>query len=324
MKGVDGKKHVYLLGGKESFYIDKAREKIFSKLKISRQDVFRIDYKDKMPLAEILNALDSSSLFAKKNITVVRNATFLFEKDKAAALEKTLRNMLPSSYAIFISETYDKRTKIYKVIEEVGAVLEAEPLKSWQVGEWLDEKLKSIGKTMNGTARRYFNERIEVLPEISLWYLENEMEKINFYVKGNEITENVLRRMMADPPEMSNFMITDAIDKKDAVKAFEILRTQTRDAGKIPLIVGLIVRHVRQLILAKALLRQNVPLEELGRPLEIGNKFVAKRIGECSRTYSKKMLVETFLELADFDFNSKMGRAGLEAIEKIIVKLCSR
>ena len=144
MKGVDGKKHVYLLGGKESFYIDKAREKIFSKLKISRQDVFRIDYKDKMPLAEILNALDSSSLFAKKNITVVRNATFLFEKDKAAALEKTLRNMLPSSYAIFISETYDKRTKIYKVIEEVGAVLEAEPLKSWQVGEWLDEKLKLV------------------------------------------------------------------------------------------------------------------------------------------------------------------------------------
>ena len=326
MKGLDGKliKQVYLLCGKENFYIDKAKEKILSKLKISRQDIFKIDYKEKMPLTEILNALDSSPLFAKKTVAVIRNATFLFEKESADLLEKSLRNMLPSSYVIFICETYDKRRKLYKAIEEIGAVLEAEPLKSWQVGDWLDEKLKSIGKTMNGTARRYFNERIDVLPEISLWYLENEMEKINFYVTGKEITENALRQMMTDPPEMSNFAIVDAINAKNSVKALEIIRTQTRDVGKIPLIVGLLVRHVRQLILAKALLKRGVRIDELGRPLEVANQFVAKKIGECSRSYPKKLLDETFLELADFDFDFKFGRAGVEALEKIVVNLCSR
>lgn len=326
MKVLDGKllKHVYLLCGKETFYIDKASEKILSKLKISRQDVFRIDYKEKMPLTEVFNALDSSPLFAKKTVAVIKNATFLFEKENAELLEKTLRNILPSSYVIFISETYDKRRKLYKAIEEIGAVLEAEPLKSWQVGEWLEEKLKSIGKTMNGTARRYFNERIDVLPEISLWYLENEMEKINFYVTGKEITEIALRQMMTDPPEMSNFAITNAIDTKNSVKALEIIRTQTRDVGKIPLIVGLLVRHVRQLILAKTLLQREIKIDELSRPLEVANKFVAKRIGECSRSYPKKILNEAFLALADFDFDFKMGRAGVEALEKIVIKLCNR
>ncbi len=326
MKVLDGKllKHVYLLCGKETFYIDKASEKILSKLKISRQDVFRIDYKEKMPLTEVFNALDSSPLFAKKTVAVIKNATFLFEKENAELLEKILRNILPSSYVIFISETYDKRRKLYKAIEEIGAVLEAEPLKSWQVGEWLEEKLKSIGKTMNGTARRYFNERIDVLPEISLWYLENEMEKINFYVTGKEITEIALRQMMTDPPEMSNFAITNAIDTKNSVKALEIIRTQTRDVGKIPLIVGLLVRHVRQLILAKTLLQRGIKIDELSRPLEVANKFVAKRIGECSRSYPKKILNEAFLALADFDFDFKMGRAGVEALEKIVIKLCNR
>ncbi len=104
----------------------------------------------------------------------------------------------------------------------------------------------------------------------------------------------------------------------------EIIRTQTRDVGKIPLIVGLLVRHVRQLILAKTLLQREIKIDELSRPLEVANKFVAKRIGECSRSYPKKILNEAFLALADFDFDFKMGRAGVEALEKIVIKLCNR
>ena len=178
MKELDGNlKQVYLLSGKENFYIDKAREKILSKLKILRQDVFYIDYKDKMPLSEVVNAIDTSPLFSPLNVVVVRNATFFSADEKFDALENALTNILPSSYVIFIAESADKRRKLYKAVTKIGATLEAEQLRSWQIGEWLDEKLKSVGKTMNGQARKYFSERVEMLPEISLWYLENELDK---------------------------------------------------------------------------------------------------------------------------------------------------
>ena len=325
MKELDGElKHVYLLSGKENFYIDKAREKILSKLKILRQDVFYIDYKDKMPLSEVVNAIDTSPLFSPLNVVVVRNATFFSADEKFDALENALTNILPSSYVIFITESADKRRKIYKTVAKIGATLEAEQLRSWQIGEWLDEKLKSIGKTMNGQARKYFSERVEMLPEISLWYLENELDKVAAYVGGRDITATDLQRIMAEPPELSNFAIIDAINAKQTEKALLILRNQLRDIYKAPLIIGLLVRHIRQLMLAKFHLKRGMQSKELARPLEVASPFIAQKIGDASRSYTPKILEETFLELADVDFNFKFGRAGAEAIEKIVVKLCRR
>lgn len=325
MKELDGElKHVYLLSGKENFYIDKAREKILSKLKISRQDVFNIDYKEKMPLSEVINAIDTSPLFSPLNVVVVRNATFFSAEGKFDALENSLTNILPSSYVIFIAESADKRRKLYKAVAKFGETLEAEQLRSWQIGEWLDEKLKSIGKTMNVAARKVFSERVEMLPEISLWYLENELDKVAAYVGGREITSTDLQRIMAEPPELSNFAIIDAINAKQTEKALLILRNQLRDIYKAPLIIGLLVRHVRQLMLAKFHLKRGMKSKELARPLEVSSPFIAQKIGDISRSYTPKILEETFLELADVDFDFKFGRAGAEALERIVVKLCRR
>ena len=241
MKELDGElKHVYLLSGKENFYIDKARDKILSKLKVPRQDIFKIDYKDKMPISDVINMIETSPLFTPLNVVIVRNATFFSGEGKFDALEKVLNNVLPTTYVIFIAESVDKRRKLYKIISKVGATLEAEPLRVWEVGDWLNEKLKSLGKIMNGQARRFFSERIEVFPEISLWYLENELDKVAAYVSGNEITAVALQKTLTEPPELSNFAIMDAINAKQTEKAVLILRNQLRDVYKIPLIIGLL------------------------------------------------------------------------------------
>lgn len=325
MKELDGGlKQVYLLSGKETFYIDKAREKILSKLKIARQDIFTVDYKDKMPISDVINLIETSPLFTSLNVVIVRNATFFSGEGKFETLEKSLDNILPSTYVIFITESADKRRKLYKTVSKVGAILEAEPLRAWEVGDWLNEKLKSIGKTMNGQARKFFSERIEVLPEISLWYLENEMNKIAAYVSGDVITEVDLQKLLTEPPELSNFAITDAINAKQTEKALMILRNQLRDVYKIPLIIGLLVRHVRQLMLAKLFLKRGMKSKELMKPLEVPSPFIAQKIGSAASSYTSKLLEESFLELADVDFNFKIGRAGTEALEKIVIKLCRR
>ncbi|MBR5913197.1 MAG: DNA polymerase III subunit delta [Selenomonadaceae bacterium] len=325
MKELDGGlKQVYLLSGKENFYVDKAREKILSKLKISRQDIFTLDYKDKMPISDVINLIETSPLFTSLNVVIVRNATFFSGEGKFESLEKSLADIMPSTYVIFITESADKRRKLYKTISKVGAVLEAEPLRAWEVGDWLNEKLKSIGKTMNGQARKFFSERIEVLPEISLWYLENEINKIASYVSGDTITEVDLQKLLTEPPELSNFAIMDAINAKQTEKALVILRNQLRDVYKIPLIIGLLVRHVRQLMLAKFYLKRGMKSKELIKPLEVSSPFIAQKIGSAAASYSSKLLEESFLELADVDFNFKIGRAGAEALEKIVIKLCRR
>ena len=319
-----GLKHVYLLSGKEKFYIDKALEKILSKLKITRQDIFTIDFKDKMPITDVVNTIDTAPFFSKYNVVLVRHATFFSADGKFDSLEKVLNDMMPTNYVIFVTESADKRRKLYKAVSKIAAILEAEPLRAWEVGDWLNEKLKSLGKTMDGQARRFFAERIELLPEISLWYLENELNKVAEFVGDKNITAGALQRIMTEPPELSNFAIIDAINNKQPEKAVMILRNALRDVNKMPLLIGLLVKNIRQFMTAKFYLKRGMSDRDLVRPLEVTSSYIAQKIANVSKSYSARILEETFLELADVDFNFKTGRAGAEALEKIVVKLSRR
>jgi len=324
MKMLDIKiKHVYLLSGEETFYIDKARDKIFQKLQVDRADVTKIDCGEKIPISEIVTAIDSAPFFNPKNVVLVKNAPFFSAESKTERLEKVLENMLETNYVIFTAKTADKRKKLYKIVSKVGETLEAEPLKSWQLDNWLNEKLKSIGKIITFDARRYFSERIGVLPEISIWYLENEFEKICLNVRGKEITLEDLQRNLLEMPEVSNFAIVDAIDARKTKNAVQILRTQMRNINNFVLVITVLSRHVRQLLLTKYFVKNKIRGDELAKKLEI-HPFIAKKFEKIIPTYTTKLLEKIFLEIADADYNFKIGRAGVETLEKIVIQLCTR
>ena len=325
MNALDGEiKNVYLLCGAETFFIDKARDKILSRLGVDKQtELVTIDCDSKPTLGEIISAIDSAPFFGTRNVVLVKNATFFSADKKIERLENILRDMQKTNYVIFTAKTADKRRKLYKIITQVGAVLEADPLRAWEIDDWLNEKLASLGKFMRGEARRHFNERIGILPEISLWYLENELDKVALNITGDEITAADLRRIMLAPAEVSNFALTDAVDERKSRKAVYLLKMQARDVGKLPLVTTLLVNHVRRLIRAKFFMAQGVTGRKLGEPLEM-NPYIAQKLGETAKGYSDKILEEVFIELSDADFKLKTGRAGVEVLERIIIKLCTR
>ena len=325
MSALDGGlKNVYLLSGTEFYFIDKALEKILARLDLDRTtELVTIDCDSKPSIGEIISAIDSSPFFGSKNVVLIKNATIFSAEKKFERLENILKDMQPTNYAIFTAKAADKRRKLYKIISQVGAILEAEPLRAWEVDDWLNEKLKSIGKVMRGEARRHFNERLGILPEISLWYLENELDKVALNAAGNEITAEDLRRNMLSPPEVSNFALTDALDERKIKKAIYLLRTQAKVPAKLPLVLTLLVNHVRRLLRAKFFMAQGISGRRLGEPLEM-NPYIAQKVGETSKSYSEKLLEEVFVELAEADFKLKTGRAGVEILERILLKLCKR
>ncbi len=324
MKTLDIKiKHVYLLSGEETFYIDKAREKILEKLQIEKSEVTTLDCNEKIPLPEIISTIDSAPFFNPKNVVLVKNAPFFSGENKSERLEKTLENMLDTNYVIFTAKTADKRRKLYKIVDKVGEILEAAPLKPWEIDKWLDEKLKSIKKNMTLDARKFFSERIGILQEISIRYLENEIDKIALNVSGREITLTDLQRNLLEMPEVSTFAIVDAINAKKIKSAVEILRTQMRNQNNFVVIITVLSRHVRQLLLAKFYLKNNIKGKDLAQKLEM-HPFIAQKFEKVVPTYPAKLLEEIFIELADADFNFKIGRAGVETLERIVIKLCRR
>ena len=52
--------------------------------------------------------------------------------------------------------------------------------------------------------------------------------------------------------------------------------------------------------------------------------YIAQKFEKTVATYSEKFLEEIFLDLAEADFSLKVGRAGEEILEQIVIKMCHR
>ena len=333
-------KHVYLLSGAETYYIDRGTEDILSRLFKNSEDrndgLVKLDCDKKIDINEIIAAIETAPFFADKNVVLVKN-TNLF-KGKAATsdddsksnkkdptmerLIDTLSNMLDTNYVIFTTkDTADKRKKLYKVVAKVGIILEAEPLRPWQIDNWLNYTLRSLKKSMDIEARKYSIETISMLPEISLNYLDNELKKAALYVEGAVITKRDLQTIMAEPPEVSSFALTDAVSEKNLKKAMYLLTAQMNEK-KEAAIIALLVRHVRLMMRAKHFMRQGITGKALAAPLSL-NPYIAQKTGEAAAKFNDKTLEEAFLMLADADYFFKVGKYGPEILERIIIKLIS-
>ena len=318
-------KHIYLLCGEEKFFVDKAREEIFARLDVdTKTELMTFDGDAKPALATIIDAIDTIPFFGNRNIVLVKNADKIFGGDlKSPRLEGVLRDMQPKNFVVFTANAIDKRRKFYKLVSSVGAVLDAEPLRPWEIKDWLNAKLKSLGKSMSRDAYQHFNERLGILPKISLWDLDNELDKVALNVAGKQITADDLRRNLLAPAEVSNFALTDALDERKLTKALYLLKVQERFAANLLSVTALLASHVRQLIRARFFMARGIKGRKLGEPLEM-NPYIAQKIGAQAETYPTKLLEDVLVELADADYKLKTGRGGVELLERIIIKLCRR
>ena len=269
-------------------------------------------------------------MFADINVVLVKNATMF--KGKASDEEKSndkqserlievLNNMLETNYVIFTSrDAPDKRKKLYKAVDKAGAVLEAEPLRSYQLDEWLNDKLRSLKMTMDPDARRYFNETAALMPEVSLGLLDNELDKVALYVRSNRITCAELEKVLASLPEISNFALIDAINEKNFSKSMRLFAMQNADAKNVMITMALMVRQVRMLLRAKYLMSKGVKGKALGEPLGL-NPFIAQKTGEAAKKFSQAALETALIDLSNADYGLKTGTAGSEVLERAMMKL---
>ena len=346
-----GLRHVYLLAGAEHYYIDRAREAILERLFPDGVRADEIQKVGDLPPAQLAGLIETVPFFTDKNVILVQESS-LFRASKgtaeekkdseepaakkgrrrkkspeAAALERLtglLQEMPADSYVIFVSkEKPDKRKKLVKLIEKVGAVLEAEPLRPWQVGDWLEERFRALGKSFDREAYEYFMSAVSMMQEVSLSYLDQELTKLALVVRGRRISRQDLLSVFAGLPEVSVFALADAVSEQNAGRALALLRRELADGTYFTVILSLLARHVRQLFEARLLMAEGVRGRALAKPLEL-NPFIAEKLGRAAQKFTDAQLRQALLELADADYLLKTGQGGNELLEEIVIGLCQR
>lgn len=333
--------HVFLLAGEEHYYVDRAVKRILSVLFPGQQEISDCVQKlkgDVMP-DDLAGRINTMPFFQDKNVLLVQDSSWFREQKKAGdekksaaaakdksmeRLEETLSDMPPFSYVIFVSsDKADKRRKLYKLIEKQGLILEAEPIRAWNINDWLQGKLQEMNRELDREAYVYFQGAVSMMQQISLEFLDRELDKLALYSTKRRISRKDFVQVFAGLPEVSLFALMDAISEQDGRRALLLLRRQLSAGTYFAVILSLLTRHVRQLWQAKVLQGKGLRGKALAKPMEL-NPFIAEKLGRAAGNFSEAVLQDVMLELIDADYWLKTGQAGEEVLEHAVIRLCGR
>ncbi len=328
---------VYLIYGEETYYARQVEQALVNQVVAPEdRDMNLIVFEADPPVAELVNTIETIPFMGAKNLIIVRN-TALFSAgrktgtdggpEKAdAATERLLQvfnNMPDYSYVLFITtDKADKRRKLYKTIEKTGVVLEAAPIKGRDLRSWLTERLSELRLTMTPDAQEHLLAAVSLMPQISLDFMNNELEKIILYTTGRTpVTKQDLQEILSAVPEVSIFAMIEALSQRQTQQAIALLREELA-AGEHPVrILALLARQIRQLWQVKEMLHTGYGSREVAESLKVPG-FIAEKLAKQSRFFTMDKLKTAILNLAAADRDLKSGRTGPVVLERIIIELC--
>ncbi|MBU2701475.1 DNA polymerase-3 subunit delta [Sporomusaceae bacterium BoRhaA] len=326
-------KPLYLLYGEEPYLFKEYQEQILKVLLTpDERDMNLITFDQDPSVAELQGIAEGFPFLGERNVLLVRNTRFFSAAKKGRSEEKGpqkdedllrfLEAIPKQTVLIFISyEKVDKRRKTFKIAFEVGAVLEAAPLKGRELQSWLEGTIGALGKNICSEALHEILTAVSLMPHASLNYLEQELTKIVLYLgERQEITVADVHMLLASVPEISVFVMMDALSRKNARLALAVLEEQIATGQAGLRLLALLARQVRQLYQAKIMIEEGFSSKEIGSYLKL-MPFVTDRLIKQSRVFQLAQLKQALGLLSQADQDLKLNK-GLVSLEKIIIYLC--
>jgi DNA polymerase-3 subunit delta len=325
---------VYLLFGEERYYARQAEKAIIdAALPPEDRDMGLRIFEQDPSVPELVQAIESMPFFGGKNVIIVRD-TKLFragkkeegqeDSDKSdTRLLDCLQNLPDYTHLLFIAgDKVDKRRKLFKVIEKAGAVVELTPLKARDAREWVQERLKEAGKSIESEALDYMMTGISFMPQVSMGFLDNETKKVALHAgERQRVRLDDVEATLAGIPEISIFAMIDAMSQKNSTLALRLLDEQL-STGEPPMrMLMLIARQTRSLLFAKELAAEGKTSQEIAKNLGL-HPFIAEKMLGQARRFTESKLKQILIMISDVDRAIKSGRAGNVSLEGIIIEMC--
>jgi DNA polymerase-3 subunit delta len=149
----------YFLFGADSFLIELAMKALTRALEESSEGqivLVTLDL-DETPVEEFVNTAQSLSMFAPRQLLVVKGAMKLREH-QGKRLAPYFSNPNPQTVALFLAGDLDKdqkKKKIFEILSSATHVLELAPLEPREVAAWMQHQAKARDCTVEPDAIRF-------------------------------------------------------------------------------------------------------------------------------------------------------------------------
>ncbi len=312
---------IYVVFGSDSYLVASAYEKLMNSL-LPIEDRAGSVYEpqlDRTEISDVLDELNTVSMFSEKRIVVLKNAES-FISEYRASIEKYFDSPSPSSILVIVTSTWQKTTKLAKKLSSVGELIEVKELKSSQLPAYVSAYTKQKHQM---TIDRQAAELLVSLAGDEPGRLCTEADKLAVYADGNKkITVSEVRTLVGNNRIFNAFAVLDAIANSNLPAALEKLRIMfAGDADSRFTVIGAFAYQLRRMFQAKAMLNKGLSRRQVEVNARVWynkeaffrqlQKFTLEEIGSALRT------------LARADRDIKTGGTSPETvIEGLVVKLC--
>lgn len=299
----------YLLSG-QTFLAEEAVDKI--RAEHQTDPLSELSFDATSEAAEIVGALQTSSLLGGKRLVVVRDAQDL-KKDHAEALTAYLESQSPDSVLVLVAEG---RTKLEAAIKSHGAVVMLDPPKGRKLVAWLKERSREHKIKLDDRGAWTLIDTVGT----ELRDLDGALSQlVTSLGAGAAIGAAEVRAAFPRLADERVFAFTDAVGDRRLSVAMSTLR-RLLDQGDEPLVLfGSLNAHIKRMLRARRFAERGPQAvgDALGLP-----GWRAERLTKQSRSYKEEELVAAVATLAETDVEMKGGDLPpAAALERAVIRI---
>ncbi len=310
---------VCYLYGEESFLVERATGLLLEKavdagLKDFNYNVF---FGNESRGVDIVDAAQTLPMFAERRAVLVKRAELL----KAEALELLLgylRSPAPGTCLIFNGIKIDQRKKFFQELKKLGALVEFKRLYENRLSGFILGEARSQGKTMDPAAA----DLLSFLVGNNLRELSSQVEKLALYAGSRaRVTLDDVREMASSSKAFTVFELARFLGVRDLAGALKSMDTLFRNGEEVPMMLGALARHFRQLWRVRELLDRRLPQGEIARQAGITSYFLGEYLQQA-RNFAPTQLRAIFQELYRCDVSSKSGGNPYTLMHGLVTGIC--
>ena len=232
----------------------------------------------------------------------------------------TLRDaMPPTTDLIFVEGQLRPNHPLLRDLSAVAEVREFAPLNANDLRGWVQTRVMACGGSMTTQA-------VQLLVDLvgpDLWALSTEVEKLTLYATGRAVTVEDVEELVVSAREVSVFVMVDGVLEGNRAGAMRSLTRLLEGDSTVTYLLAMLARQVRLMVLAKELLAQQVPQNELGARLGIASAYPLRKTLEMARRFSPQALQYLHRGLLETDVAIKTGAMGERmALEYLVAEVC--
>lgn len=325
-------KPVYLLFGKEHYYIDELCKLLMEKvIPPEERDFGQIVYFGADVSAnQVVSTARQYPMMVSRQLVVVKEAQMM---KKVEDIGVYFEGIMPTTVLVICYKTnndptksgrnIDKRSTFYKEAKKIGVAFESAQIPDYKVARWIDNYVAQQGLRIDPDASALLAESAgSDLQKItlSLDKLRKLLPESNKLITARDIEENV--GMSRD---YSVFELTKALSQKDAAKCYRIVGFFADSPKRFPIqmTIAALSAHFIKILRFEALLQAGNQKSEVLAQLGI-NPYFAREYDDALRNYPVKKAMRAIALLKEFDYRSKSNTRGEATDGDLLKELTAR